>query len=90
MNGEARVPRFRRGVRFRYDQVRGAWVLLAPEKLYMPDEVAVEILKLVDGKRPIGAIADDLASRFDAPRELIVQEMTVALEHLSVRGALEL
>lgn len=90
MSGESRVPRFRRGVRFRYDQVRGAWVLLAPEKLYVPDEVAVEILKLVDGERPIGAIADDLASRFDAPRELIVRDTAAALEDLSLRGALEL
>lgn len=90
MSTEARVPRFRRGVRFRHDQIRDAWVLLAPEKLFMPDAVAVEILKLVDGVRTIAAIADDLASRFDAPRELIVTEATAALEDLSLRGALEL
>jgi pyrroloquinoline quinone biosynthesis protein D len=65
-------------------------VLLAPEKLFMPDPVAVEILKLVDGNRTIVQIADDLASRFDAPRELIIREATAALEDLSLRGALEL
>ena len=43
------VPAFRRGVKFRFDAVRDAWVLLAPEKLFMPDEIAVEILKLIDG-----------------------------------------
>lgn len=90
MSDAARIPRFRRGVRLRYDQVREAWVLLAPEKLYMPDDIAVEILKLVDGNRTIAAIADDLASRFDAPRELIVRDATVALVDLSLRGALEL
>jgi len=90
MSDAARIPRFRRGVRLRYDQVREAWVLLAPEKLYMPDDIAVEILKLVDGNRTIAAIADDLASRFDAPRELIVRDATAALVDLSLRGALEL
>lgn len=90
MSGEDRIPRFRRGVRFRYDQVRAAWVLLAPEKLFMPDVVAVEILKLVNGERSIAAISDDLATRFDAPRERIGREATEALEDLSLRGALEL
>ena len=27
-----------------------AWIVLAPERLILPDEKAVEILKLVDGK----------------------------------------
>lgn len=90
MSGEDRIPRFRRGVRLRYDHVRGAWVLLAPEKLFMPDAVAVEILKLVDGDRPIAAISDELAARFDAPRERIGRDATEALEDLSLRGALEL
>jgi pyrroloquinoline quinone biosynthesis protein D len=51
MTDLASVPSFRRGVKFRFDAVREAWVLLAPEKLFMPDEIAVEILKLVDGAR---------------------------------------
>lgn len=84
------VPAFRRGVKFRFDQVRDSWVLLAPEKLFMPDEIAVEILKLIDGVRSIDAIVDELASRFDAPRELIATDVTATLEDLSTRGAVQL
>jgi len=84
------VPQFRRGVKFRFDAVRQAWVLLAPEKLFMPDEIAVEILKLVDGERSIGAIADDLAARFDAPRDLIAGDVLATLGDLSARGAVQL
>jgi pyrroloquinoline quinone biosynthesis protein D len=84
------VPRFRRGVKFRFDSVRQAWVLLAPEKLFMPDEIAVEILKLVDGERSIDAIVDDLVARFAAPRELIATDVTAILQDLSARGGVQL
>lgn len=84
------IPAFRRGVKFRFDRVRDSWVLLAPEKLFMPDEIAVEILKLIDGARSIDAIIDDLASRFDAPRELIATDVMATLEDLSMRGAVRL
>ena len=90
MSEEARIPRFRRGSRFRFDEVRGAWVLLAPEKLFMPDAVAAEILRLVDGSRTIGAIADDLAVRFAAPRDVILHDVTATLERLAARGAVAL
>lgn len=90
MTDGATVPAFRRGVKFRFDTVREAWVLLAPEKLFMPDEIAVEILKLVDGARSIDAIVDDLAARFDAPREEIAADVIATLEDLSTRGALQL
>lgn len=84
------IPAFRRGVRFRFDDVRGAWVLLAPEKLFLPDEIAVEILKLVDGERSIDAIAADLAARFDAPLAEIAADVIATLEDLSARGAVRL
>lgn len=90
MSDETRIPRFRRGVRFRFDEVRGGWILLAPERLFMPDPVATEILHLVDGSRTIGGIADDLAARFAAPRAVIVRDATGALEGLAARGAVEL
>lgn len=90
MTRSAAVPAFRRGVKFRFDAVREAWVLLAPEKLFMPDEIAVEILKLIDGVRSVDAIVDDLAARFDAPRDVIAADVIAALEDLSARGVLSL
>src|SRR5262245_2321798 len=54
-------------VRFRFDETRSAWVVLAPERLLLPDEQAVEILSLIDGQRDVDAVIDELAGRFDAP-----------------------
>ena len=85
---EATVPKFARGVRLKFDAARQAWVLLAPERLFLPDEHAVEILKLVDGARTAGAIADDLAARFAAPRTAIAEDVAVMLADLVEKGAL--
>jgi len=87
---ESAVPKLRRGVKFRFDAVRDTWVLLAPERLFQPDATAVEVLKLVDGARTLGAIIDDLAARFAAPREMIAADVVVLLRDLATKGALDL
>ena len=83
-----RVPTFRRGIKFRFDAVREAWVVLAPERLFLPDEPAVEVLKLVDGARDLGAITDDLCARFDAPREVVLADVAELMDDLAEKGVL--
>ena len=74
---------------FRFDEVRQRWIILAPERLMLPDEQAVEILKLVDGKTGGGAIVDALAARYSqAPRELIAKDVTAMLQDLADKGYL--
>jgi pyrroloquinoline quinone biosynthesis protein D len=84
------VPTFATGVRFRFDGVRGAWVVLAPERLFLPDEPAVEILKLVDGVRRLDQIIDDLAARFNAPRAVLAADVGTMLSDLAEKGAVRL
>jgi len=69
-------------VRFRFDETRKAWIVLAPERLLLPDEQAVEILRLIDGERDIDRIIDELAARFDAPREVIAGDVLPMLRDL--------
>jgi len=76
------VLRFAPHVRFRFDEVRQAWIVLAPERLLLPDEQAVEILRLVDGERTTEAIIDELSGRFEAPREVIAGDVIVMLQDL--------
>jgi pyrroloquinoline quinone biosynthesis protein D len=84
----ATVVRFAPHYRFRYDETRAKWLVLAPEKLFVPDEVAVEILKLVDGARAVGDIVDALAARYDAPREVIAGDVLALLQDLADKGVL--
>lgn len=87
--GSDSIPRFPRGTRFRFDATRQCWVILAPERVLMPDEIAVEVLKLVDGVRSVDAIADDLAARFGAAREEIAADVIAMLQDLADKSMLE-
>ena len=84
------IPRLAPGMKFRHDAVRQAWVILGPERLFMPDEHAVEVLKLIDGKNSLADIAANLAARFDAPAELIAADIWPMLTDLAARGAIKL
>jgi pyrroloquinoline quinone biosynthesis protein D len=62
------VPRLPRGVRLRFDEVRKAHVLLAPERAFDLDAVAADVLGLVDGARSVDAIVDALAVKYAEDR----------------------
>jgi pyrroloquinoline quinone biosynthesis protein D len=73
----------------RFDDIRKRWTMMAPERLMLPDEQAVEILQLVDGKTGVGAIIDALAERYtQATRELIAGDVTAMLQDLADKGCL--
>ena len=84
------VPSFGAGVKFRFDKVRDAWVVLAPERLFLPDEQGVEVLKLVDGARSILAIAGDLAARYQAPLDVVGADVAAMLRELADKGVIRL
>ncbi len=85
---EASVPDFPRGVKFRFNKTKKQWVILAPERLLEPDEIAVEVLKLCDGKVSISTISDSLAEKFQAPVETILSDVTEMLQDLADKGFL--
>ena len=87
--GEGSVPRLRRGVRLRFDPTRGTSVLLAPERVLVPDEIGVEILRRCDGKATVGAIVDDLSRSFEAERTLIARDVAALLQDLVAKGMIE-
>jgi pyrroloquinoline quinone biosynthesis protein D len=84
------VPAFPRHVRLQHDTVRDRWVVLAPERMFVPDEQALEILRLVDGMRTVAVIAADLARRYDAPAEEIEDDVAAMLQDLAAKGAVTL
>jgi pyrroloquinoline quinone biosynthesis protein D len=84
------VPALARGVRLRFDQARDAWVLLAPERVLMPDEIAVEILKRCDGKAAVSAIVGDLARTFAAEPAQVAGDVRSFLQDLADKGMVTL
>ena len=88
MVGAASVLKLAPHIVFRFDETRQRWIMMAPERLMLPDEQAVEILKLVDGTASIEAIVGTLASRYHAPREEIAGDVTEMLQDLADKGYL--
>jgi pyrroloquinoline quinone biosynthesis protein D len=82
--------RFAPHARFRFDEVRQAWIVLAPERLLLPDEQAVEILQLIDGARTVDNIIDELARRYEAPRDVIAGDVLKMLQDLVDKKVLRL
>ena len=83
---EDSIPNFPRGVKFRFNKAKQQWVILAPERLLVPDETAVEVLKLCDGNMSVSGIVDNLSARFNAPRDVIATDVTAMLQQLADKG----
>ncbi|MGA7383373.1 MAG: pyrroloquinoline quinone biosynthesis peptide chaperone PqqD [Methylocella sp.] len=83
-------PRLLRGVRLKYDETRGEWLLLAPERVIKADAIAVEILKRCDGTATFAAIVEDLAAHFSAGRARIETDVRALLVELAVKRMVEL
>lgn len=82
------APRLKRGVKLTHDAARGSWVLLAPERVLVLDEIAHAILSRCDG-RDMDAICDDLAAAYDAPRDEIAADVETLLADLAAKGYVE-
>lgn len=83
-------PRLPRGVRLTHNEAQGGWVLLAPERIFKADAIAVEVLKRCTGEATFDGIVDDLANAFKAPRERIHADVTAMLLGLADKKLLEL
>jgi pyrroloquinoline quinone biosynthesis protein D len=88
LNGSS-IPRLPRGVRLHFDKVRQAHVLLAPERAFNIGDTAVMVLKLVDGSRTIGSIAEALAAQFNADPAVIEHDVIVMLGDLKGKRVVE-
>jgi pyrroloquinoline quinone biosynthesis protein D len=86
----AAVPRLPRGVKLRFDAVRGRHVLLAPERAFGLDEAAVAVVELVDGHRSVDDIVDALATAFAEAREVIAADVAAMLADLVAKRVLEI
>ena len=83
-------PKLPRGVRLTHNEAQGGWVLLAPERIFKADTIAVEILKRCTGEATFAAIVDDLVSNFQAPRERIETDVAAMMRSLADKKLLEL
>jgi len=82
-------PKLPRGVRLVHNEAQGGWVLLAPERVFKADPIAVEIIKRCDGAATFAQIVDDLVKTYNAPRERITTDVTAMLMSLAEKQMME-
>ena len=85
---ETSRPVLPRHAKLKFDETRQVWVILAPERVLAPDAIAVEVLQLCDGIRSVGAMVDQLAAKYAAPREAIATDVVAMLQDLADKGFL--
>jgi pyrroloquinoline quinone biosynthesis protein D len=85
---EASRPVLPRHAKLKFDETRQVWVILAPERVLAPDEIAVEVLQLCDGVRSVEAMIDQLAAKYTAERSAIATDVIAMLQDLADKGFL--
>jgi pyrroloquinoline quinone biosynthesis protein D len=85
---EASKPVLPRHAKLKFDETRKVWVILAPERVLAPDDIAVEILKLCDGVRSVANMIDLLAAKYAADRDAIGADVIAMLQDLADKGFL--
>ncbi len=83
-------PALPRHIKLRHDAGRGRWIILAPERVFEPDDTAVEVLKLCDGERTVHDIAAQLAKDYNAPIMEIEGDIVQMVQDLADKGVLRL
>ena len=62
-------------------------IINAPERVFELDEIASEIIQLVNGESSINVIIDALCDKFEgAPREVISKDTLSMLQSLADKG----
>jgi pyrroloquinoline quinone biosynthesis protein D len=82
-------PRLPRGVRLQHSEAHGGHVLLAPERVFKADAIAVAVLERCTGEKTLGEIVDELSAAYGAPRERVLTDVTALLRGLADKRLLE-
>ena len=85
---EASRPVLPRHAKLKFDETRKVWVILAPERVLAPDEIADEVLQLCDGVKSVSEMIEQLAEKYVAPREMIATDVIAMLQQLADKGFL--
>lgn len=81
------MPKLPRHAKLRYDEARKKWIINAPERVFELDEIAAEIMQMIDGNLSINQIVDKLANKFkNAPKEQISKDVIIMLQSLADKG----
>ena len=81
------IPKLPRHAKLRYDEARKKWIINAPERVFELDEIAAEVMQLIDGKSSIIGIVEILVKKFEgAPKDVVKKDVLSLLQPLAEKG----
>ena len=81
------IPKLPRHAKLRFDEARKKWIINAPERVFELDEIAAEVMQLVDGESSIISIVDILVKKFEgASKEVVKKDVLSMLQPLAEKG----
>ena len=76
-------PAFTRFARLHEDRARSRTVIVAPERAYEIDAISLAVLRLIDGVTSVGEIANQLATKYGAPLDVVTRDVITLLQGLA-------
>ena len=81
------IPKLPRHAKLRFDEARKKWIINAPERVFELDEIAAEVMQLIDGKSSIIGIVDILVKKFEgASKDVVKKDVLTMLQPLAEKG----
>ena len=81
------IPILPRHAKLRFDEARKKWIINAPERVFELDEIAAEVMQLVDGKSSVIDIVDILVKKFEgASKDVVKKDVLALLQPLAEKG----
>ena len=81
------IPKLPRHAKLRFDEARKKWIINAPERVFELDEIASEVMQLIDGKSSIIDIVDKLVKKFEgASKDVVKKDVMFMLQPLAEKG----
>ena len=85
------VARLAPHMKLRFDKARDTWTIQAPERSFMLDPVAYQVVSRLDGVATVGGVIADLCATFpDGPADVIDADVRWLLQDLADKGVLVL
>ena len=85
------IARLAPHMKLRFDKARDTWTIQAPERSFMLDPIAHQVVSRLDGVATVGGVIADLCNSFpDAPAEMIDGDVRKLIQDLADKGVLAL
>ena len=85
------VPRLAPHMKLRFDKARDIWTIQAPERSFMLDPIAHQVVSLCDGVQTVSLVIEDLCLLFpDAPADIIEADVFKLIQDLADKSVLAL